>query len=233
MVEVPLQWDFPLATLEEQNAIQAQMYTTWASWLWACANDPDFSLGCRQFMSTVGLCLDELDFTGSTRPNWPKQVYRRSTLRMLNPLYMMRQQDAQTDLTKPDSLGVAFYSFDCKPVQYLAFSVDGVEGYIQDSFGSDPAESRNRQTKPYQLPRRMFLSDDCVNVASANCAGMTFVLSTSYRIDIWKSGAAASLGALAGLSCLANDGLGVNMIDYPYPSLAVYLTAMGQPLAYP
>ena len=52
-------------------------------------------------MNRWGLCRDEFTDTG----NWPHQLYIREARRMIGE-YVMVQKDVQTELRKPDPIGM-------------------------------------------------------------------------------------------------------------------------------
>ena len=68
--------------------------------------------GAAAEMKTWGLCRDEFVDTD----HWPHQLYVREARRMVGE-YVMSQKDIQTELTKPDAIGMGSYNSDSHNVQ--------------------------------------------------------------------------------------------------------------------
>ena len=94
-------------------------------------------------MNTWGLCRDEFTDTD----HWPHQLYVREARRMVGE-YVMTQKDIQTELTKPDAIGMGSYNSDSHNVQRRP-TADGRrvenEGDMQVA------------VTPYQIPYRVLL----------------------------------------------------------------------------
>ena len=71
-------------------------------------------------MAPWGLCKDEFTDTA----HWPHQLYVREARRMVGE-YVMSQRDIQTELTKPDVIGMGSYNSDSHNVQRIV-NADGV-----------------------------------------------------------------------------------------------------------
>ena len=89
-----------------------------------------------------GLAKDEFTDTG----NWPNQLYIREARRMVGE-YVMIQKDLQTDLTKPDPIGMGSYNSDSHNVERI---VDA-DGFVRNEGDMQVA------VQPYQIPYRVML----------------------------------------------------------------------------
>jgi hypothetical protein len=106
------------------------------------ANDPRVPPQVRNEMNRWGLCAQE--FTDSN--HWPRQLYIREDRRMLGE-YVMVQKDLQTDLTKPDPIGMGSYNSDSHNVERI---VDP-NGFVRNEGDMQVA------VKPYQIPYRIIV----------------------------------------------------------------------------
>ena len=106
------------------------------------ANDPQVPEGLRQEMNRWGLCRDEFTDTD----HWPHQLYIREARRMIGE-YVMVQQDLQTELTKPDPIGMGSYNSDSHNVERIV----GPDGFVRNEGDMQVA------VKPYQIPYRIML----------------------------------------------------------------------------
>ena len=93
-------------------------------------------------MNRWGLCRDE--FTDND--NWPTQLYIREARRMVGE-FVVTQKDVQTELTKPDPIGMGSYNSDSHNVERI---VDA-RGFVRNEGDMQVA------VKPYQIPYRVIL----------------------------------------------------------------------------
>jgi len=122
-------------------------------------------------MKKWGLCGDE--FVHSN--HWPYQLYIREARRMTGE-YVMSQKDIQTELTKPDSIGMGSYNSDSHNVQRRP-AADGQsvenEGDMQVS------------VKPYQIPYRLMVPkrSEATNLLVPVCFSATHVAYSTLRME--------------------------------------------------
>ena len=135
-------WDYPEASYAKRAEIWQAHIDYVAGFFYFLANDPQLPAAMRKDMSEWGLCKDEFQDTG----NWPHQLYVREARRMVGE-YVMVQKDLQTELTKPDPIGMGSYNSDSHNVQRI---VDE-KGFARNEGDMQVA------VKPYQIPFRIML----------------------------------------------------------------------------
>lgn len=135
-------WDFPDASYARKAEIFNEHRKYQEGFLYFLANDPQVPEALRREMNTWGLCKDE--FTDNR--NWPNQLYIRESRRMVGD-YVMVQKDLQTELTKPDPIGMGSYNSDSHNVERIV----GPDGFVLNEGDMQVA------VKPYQIPYRIML----------------------------------------------------------------------------
>jgi hypothetical protein len=134
-------WEYPNATYAKRDEIWQAHKDYQAGLFYFLANDPSVPAAVRQEMNSWGLCAAEFTDTG----HWPRQLYIREDRRMVGE-YVMVQQDLQTNLTKPDPVGMGSYNSDSHNVERI---VSG--GFVRNEGDMQVA------VKPYQIPYRVML----------------------------------------------------------------------------
>jgi hypothetical protein len=166
-------------------------------------------------MNRWGLCKDEFVDTN----NWPNQLYIREARRMTGE-FVMTQKDLQTELTKPNPIGMGSYNSDSHNIQRIV-AADGFvrnEGDVQVS------------VKPYQIPYGVMLPKraEAVNLLVPVCFSASHVAYSSLRMEPQYM----ILGQAAGVAAkMAIEGrAGVQQIDQH--ALSQKLQAQGAVLSY-
>jgi len=122
-------------------------------------------------MKEWGLCRDEF----VDADHWPYQLYVREARRMVGE-YVMSQKDIQTELTKPDAIGMGSYNSDSHNVQRRP-TVDGTavenEGDMQV------------RVTPYEIPYRVLLPKrtQATNLLVPVCFSATHVAYSTLRME--------------------------------------------------
>ncbi len=135
-------YEYPTASYEKRAEIWQAHRDYIAGLFYFLATDPQVPESLRREMNQWGLCRDE--FTDND--NWPTQLYIRESRRMVGE-YVVVQKDLQTDLTKPDPIGMGSYNSDSHNIQRI---VDA-DGFVRNEGDMQVA------VKPYQIPYRVIL----------------------------------------------------------------------------
>ena len=106
------------------------------------ATDPRVAKSLQDEVNQWGLPKDEFLDTG----HWPHQLYVREARRMVGD-FVARQQDLQTDLSKPDVIGMGSYNSDSHNIQRFENS----RGMVENEGDMQVA------VRPYQIPFRVLL----------------------------------------------------------------------------
>lgn len=197
-----LQWRYPNATWEAQQAIIAEFKQHALSLLHFVQTDLAVPIATRMKMKTFGLCLDEFNRTSD---HWMPQLYIRSALRMVGKR-VLTQADVVRSAWVPDSdgIGIGAYTVDVPgPVQIIVDPVLGevtTEGALKVSPGANPSFC-NKAAAPFPLPYSTMVPKDgevenlLVPVAlSASHVGFNAVrLEPTWMILGQSSGVAAAM----------------------------------------
>jgi PhoPQ-activated pathogenicity-related protein len=136
-------YDYPNGSYALRRRIWQAHVDYIQGFLYFLSHDARVPAGLAKEMNEWGLCRDEFVDVG----NWPYQLYVREARRMVGE-YVMSQKDIQTELTKPDVIGMGSYNSDSHNVQRRP-TADGTavenEGDMQVP------------VTPYQIPYRVML----------------------------------------------------------------------------
>jgi hypothetical protein len=151
------------------------------------ANDPQVPESLRQEMNRWGLCGDEFTDTD----HWPHQLYIREARRMVGE-YVMVQQDLQTELTKPDPIGMGSYNSDSHNVERIV----APDGFVRNEGDMQVA------VKPYQIPYRIMLpkSAEAANLLVPVAFSASHVAYSSVRMEPQYMILGQAAGVAAGMA---------------------------------
>ncbi len=155
------------------------------------AHDPRVPKSLQAEVNEWGLCEDEFTDTG----HWPHQLYVREARRMVGE-FVATQKDLQTDLTKPDVIGMGSYNSDSHNIRRFV----NVRGMAENEGNMEVA------VKPYQIPFRVLLPKRAevenllnpVTFSASHVAYSSLRMEPQYMILGHAAGVAASLALRAG-----------------------------------
>ncbi len=208
-------WDFPEADYEKKTRIWNDHKNYQAGFFYFLANDPQVPQALRMEMNQWGLCRDEFTDTG----HWPFQLYIREARRMVGG-YVVAQKDLQTELTKPDPIGMGSYNSDSHNVQRI---VDG-GGFARNEGDMQVA------VQPYQIPYRVMLpkKSEAINLLVPVAFSASHVAYSSLRMEPQYM----IIGQAAGVAAkMAREG-GLAVQDIDTQALTARLLELGAILQY-
>lgn len=176
--------------------------------LYFLQHDPQVPAGLHAAMASWGLCKDEFVDTG----HWPHQLYVREARRMVGEI-VVTQKDIQTDVRKPDVIGMGSYNSDSHNIQRIV----NAEGFAENEGDMQVSVT------PYQIPYRVMLPKRAeatnllvpVTFSASHVAYSTLRMEPQYMIIGQAAGVAAAL---------ALDGK-LAVQDVPYARLRAKLQA--------
>jgi hypothetical protein len=163
-------WEYP----EARYALRARIWQAHidytAGLFYFLANDPQVHAPLREEVSKWGLCADEFVDTN----HWPHQLYVREARRLVGD-FVMTQRDIQTDLTKPDVIGMGSYNSDSHNVQRYAQP----DGMVQNEGNMEVPIT------PYQIPYRVLLpkKKELENLLVPVCVSSSHVTYSTLRME--------------------------------------------------
>jgi hypothetical protein len=163
-------WDYPNATYARRAAIWQAHVDYTEGFFYFLAHDPRVPKALQEEVNRWGLAKDEFVDTN----NWPHQLYIREARRMVGE-FVATQKDVQTDLTKPDPIGMGSYNSDSHNVQ----RVEMPNGFVENEGDMQVA------AKPYQIPFRVMLPKpaEAVNLLVPVCFSASHVAYSSMRME--------------------------------------------------
>jgi len=163
-------WDYPTAGYRRRGQMWREHADYTAGFFYFLRNDHRVPRELRDETRKWGLARDE--FTDSE--NWPFQLYVREARRMLGE-YVMVQRDLETEVTKPDPIGMGSYNTDSHNVQRY---VDG-DGNAQNEGDVEVP------TIPFQIPYRVLLPKrgQCSNLLVPVCVSASHIGYGALRLE--------------------------------------------------
>lgn len=185
------QFDYPDADYAKRETIYQDHLDYTLGLLKFLRSDESVPQNVREEMQQWGLHKDEFGDNG----NFPTQLYVREARRM-KAVYVVKQQDVQTERRKEDSIGISSHFIDSHHVQRLAVS---------------PTEFVNegriwRMGYAYQIPYRALTpqADQASNLLVPGAAGFSHVAFCTYRLEsVWMIGGHAA-GVAAAMAAKAD-----------------------------
>jgi hypothetical protein len=163
-------WDYPEADYRTRAKIWQAHVDYVAGFFYFLAHDPRAPKQLQAEVNRWGLAKDEFTDTG----NWPHQLYIREARRMVGE-YVMSQKDIQTELTKPDVIGMGSYNSDSHNVQRIA----NAEGFAENE------GDMQVPVTPYQIPYRVMLPKraEATNLLVPVCFSASHVAYSTLRME--------------------------------------------------
>jgi FAD dependent oxidoreductase len=163
-------WEYPEASYAKRAQIWQAHVDYTKGFFYFLARDPRVPKSLQDEINRWGLAKDEFQDSG----NWPNQLYIREARRMVSD-FVMSQKDVQTELTKPDPIGMGSYNSDSHNVQRFATA----EGNAENEGDVEVA------VKPYQIPYRVMIPkrSEATNLLVPVCFSASHVAYSSLRME--------------------------------------------------
>ena len=186
-------YDYPNASYARRQEIWRDHEEYTRQYFWFLAHDARVPPPLQKEANEWGLAKDEFTDTA----NWPHQLYIREARRMVGE-YVMIQKDIQTDLTKPDPIGMGSYNSDSHNVQRIV----NKDGFVRNEGDMQVAVT------PYQIPYRVLLPKRSevrnllvpVCFSASHVAYSTLRMEPQYMILGQAAGTAAAMAIRAGVA---------------------------------
>ncbi|MEJ2008568.1 MAG: FAD-dependent oxidoreductase [Acidobacteriota bacterium] len=163
-------WDYPTSGYQRRGDLWRQHANYTAGFFHFLAHDRRVPKELRTETAEWGLAGDEFEDSN----NWPFQLYVRESRRMIGG-YVMTQHDIETDVTKPDPIGMGSYNTDSHNVQRYVQA----DGNVQNEGDTEVP------TIPYQIPYRVLLPkpDQCGNLLVSVCVSASHIGYGTLRLE--------------------------------------------------
>jgi hypothetical protein len=163
-------WEYPDADYAGRERIWKEHVEYVKGFFYFLANDTRVPKSLQDEVREWGLAADEYIDT----EHWPHQLYVREARRMVGE-YVLVQKDMQTELTKPDPIGMGSYNSDSHNVQRIV----NAQGFAENEGDMQVA------VKPYQIPYRILLPkrNEATNLLVPVCFSASHVAYSSARME--------------------------------------------------
>ena len=208
-------YGYPDGTYAERERIWKDHEDYQKGFYYFLANDPRLPEPMRRTAREWGLSKDEFSDTG----HWPHQLYVREARRMVGE-YVTVQKDLQTELTKPDAIGMGSYNSDSHNLQRFVNEKGFVENEGDVQVG----------VRPYQIPYRSLLPKraEVKNLLVPVCFSASHVAYSSMRMEPQYMIIGHATGVAAALALKG----GVAVQDIPVSELRKILKSEGAVFEY-
>ncbi len=208
-------WTYPDGSYAERERVwQAHKQYT-QGLFYFLAHDEQVPAALRAEMNHWGLCRDEFTDTD----HWPRQLYIREARRMVGA-YVMVQKDLQTDLEKPDPIGMGSYNSDSHNIQRFA----DARGFVRNE------GDMQVPVQPYQIPYRILTPrrGQAANLLVTAAFSASHVAYSSVRMEPQYM----ILGQAAGVAAKLAIGSGRAVQDIDTAELTRILKSQGAVMEY-
>lgn len=163
-------YDYPDGSYARREEIWRDHENYVKGFFYFLAHDPQVPPELQAEVNRWGLAKDEFTDNG----NFPNQLYIREARRMVGD-FVVTQKDLQTDLTKPDPIGMGSYNSDSHNIQ----RVIAPNGFVVNEGDVEVG------VKPYQIPYRVMLpkKSEAVNLLVPVCFSASHVAYSSLRME--------------------------------------------------
>lgn len=163
-------WSYPTAGYNLRGHLWREHADYTAGFFYYLAHDRRVPKPLRDETQKWGLAADEFLDNG----NWPFQLYVREARRMVSE-FVMIQSDLETQVTKPDPIGMGSYNTDSHNVQRYAMA----NGDAQNEGDTEVP------TIPFQIPYRVLLPrrEQCSNLLVPVCVSASHIGYGALRLE--------------------------------------------------
>jgi hypothetical protein len=167
---IGMNYDYPDGNYATRDRIWQEHVDYVQGFYYFLANDARVPKPLQAEVNEWGLPRDE--YVDSA--HWPHQLYVREARRMVG-VYVANQKDLQTDLLKPDVIGMGSYNSDSHNIQRFV----NARGMAENEGDMQVA------VKPYQIPFRVILpkKEQARNLLVPVCFSATHVAYSSMRME--------------------------------------------------